>query len=271
MLIQKHYFINLVRSIVLIFSVSIFTFFSCNNNQEELKEIHLFLQDNFEFNNRTLNKNKGDYYRIIEEMPSRKIEKLNILDSKFELLISKIDKAISNKESNLKIINSELNQILNQIPKIVNNRKDYLLPEFKQPKTESNELSLKYMKNRLVIAMAYAFEYASRQTYSVDGLNKVKIDSIISRKTKNGIKLTLTSRFGQPIRENRHILIDKIELNGKEEKVDFKLKDNYSIADIEFDSLQTGTYKIDGILRFYHRERKFEIPFDKTFKVKQGY
>ena len=116
--------------------------------------------------------------------------------------------------------------------------------------------------------MAYAFEYASRQTYSIDGLYKVKVDSIIQRKTDNGIKLTLTSRFGQPIKENRHILINKIELNGKEEKINFKLKDNFSFADIELDSLQTGNYKMNGILRFYHREQKFDIPFEKEFKVK---
>ncbi len=251
----------------LVYFLAIFTLFSCNNQKEEMKEMNLFLQANNEFNNRTLNKNKGDYYRIIEEAPGRKIEKLNQLDSKFELLISKINSAIANKESNLKSITSESNEILSEIPKLVDNRKDYLLPEFKQPKSDSDDLSLKYIKNRLVIGMAYVFEYASRQTYSVDGLYKVDVDSIISQKTDNGIKLTLTSRFGQPIKENRHILINKIKFNGKEEKVDFKLKENYSIADIELDSLRTGIYEINGILRFYHREQKFDIPFEKTIKV----
>jgi hypothetical protein len=226
-----------------------------------------FLQANFEFNNRTLNKNKGDYYRIIEEMPARKIEKLNELDSQFELLISTIDSAITHKKNNLKSITEESNEILSEIPKIVNNRKEYLLPEFKQPKTDSYALNLKYIKNRLVIAMAYAFEYGSRVTYYSKDLGPIEINNILSSKTENGIKLTLTSRYGQNIKENRHILINKIEFNGKEEKVNFKLKDNYSIADIEFDSLQTGTYKINGILRFYHRERKYDIPFDKTITV----
>jgi len=251
----------------LVYFLAIFTLFSCNNQQEELTEMNLFLQANYEFNNRTLNKNKGDYYRIIEEIPSRKIEKLNELDSKFELLISKIDTAISNKESNLESITAESNEILSEIPKLVDNRKDYLLPKFKQPKSDSDDLSLKYIKNRLVIGMTYVFEYASRKTYLADGLYTVKVDSIISQKTDSGIKLTLTSRFGQPIKENRHILINKIKFNGKEEKVDFKLKENYSIADIELDSLRTGNYEINGILRFYHRERKFDIPFEKTIKV----
>jgi len=256
-----------MKSQILVYFLSIFILFSCNNKDNELTEMNSFLQANFEFNNRTLNKNKGDYYRIIEEMPSREIEKLNELDSRFESLIFAIDRAIKNKEKNLENIIAESNEILNEVPKIVDNRKDYLLPEFKQPKTDSKDLSLKYIKNRLVIAMAYAFEYASRQTYSVDGLYKVDIDSIISRKTDSGIKLTLTSRFGQPIKENRHILINKIELNGKEQKIDFELKDNYSFADIELDSLQSGIYKMNGILRFYHREQKFDIPFEKEFKV----
>ena len=251
----------------LIYLSAILILFSCNNQQAELTEMNSFLQANYEFNNRTLNKNKGDYYRIIEEAPERKIEKLNQLDSQFEMLITKIDSAITNKESNLKAIIAESNEILNEIPKIVDNRKDYLLPEFERPKTDSNDLILRYIKNRLAIAMAYAFEYAGRQTYSVDGLYKVDIDSIITRKTDSGIKLTLTSRFGQPIKENRHILINKIELNGKEQKIDFELKDNYSLADIELDSLQSGIYKMNGILRFYHREQKFDILFEKEFKV----
>jgi len=147
----------------LVYFLTIFALFSCNNQQAELTEMNSFLQANYEFNNRTLNKNKGDYYRIIEEMPTRKIEKLNQLDSQFELLISKIDSAITNKENNLKSIIAESNEILSEIPKLVDNRKDYLLPEFKQPKSDSDDLSLKYIKNRLVIGMAYVFEYASRK------------------------------------------------------------------------------------------------------------
>lgn len=256
-----------MKNQILVYFLVISTFFSCHKEQEELSEMNLFLQANYEFNNRTLNKNKGDYYQIIEETTSRKIENLHELDVKFEILISKIDSAIKHKESNLESIIAESDEILNEIPKIVNNRKDYVLPAFKQPMTNSNDLALKYIKNRLVIAMAYVFEYESRITYAVDGLYTVKVDSIITRKTESGIKLTLTSKYGQAIKENRHIIIDKIERNGVEEKVDYKLKDNYAIADVELDSLQTGIYKINGMLRFYHREGKFDIPFDKTITV----
>jgi len=226
-----------------------------------------FLQANFEFNNRALNKNKGNYYQIIEEIPSRKIEELNQLNEKFEILISNIDNAIKSNENDLEMIIAESNYILNELPKIVDNRKDYLLPETEFPKNESNELSLKFLKNRLVIAMAYAFEYGSRITYSVDGLYKVDVDSIITKKTGNGVKLTLTSKYGQSIKENRHVIINNIEFNGEEKSTDFKLKDNYSFADIELNSSQSGTYKINGILRFYERDGKIDIPFEKEFKV----
>ncbi|EDP95304.1 hypothetical protein U8527_15910 [Kordia algicida OT-1] len=256
-----------MKNQILVYFLIISTFFSCNTQQEELSEMHLFLQANYEFSNRTLNKNKGDYYRMIEDVPRKKIENLHELDVKFEMLISKIDSAIKHKESNLESIIAESDEILNEVPKMVNNRKDYLLPAFKQPITNSNDLTLKYIKNRLVIAMAYVFEYASRITYAVDGLYSVKVDDIITRKTESGIKLTLTSRHGQAIKENRHIIIDKIERNGVEEKVEYKLKDNYAIADVALDSLQTGIYKINGMLRFYHREGKFDIPFDKTITV----
>lgn len=247
--------------------LAVFVLFSCKNQQEELTELNSFLQADFEFNNRVLNKNKGDYYQIIEEMPSRKIEKLNQLDEKFELLISNIDNAIKSNENDLEKIIAESNYILNELPEVVDNRKDYLLPETELQKTEPNELNLKLLKNRLVIAMAYAFEYGSRITYSVDGLYKVEVDSIFVKKTENGIKLTLTSKYGQSIKENRHVIINDIEFNGQEKNTDFKLKDNYSFADIELNSLQSGSYKINGILRFYDRDGKIDIPFEKEFKV----
>ena len=146
---------------LLVYFLAISSLFTCNNQQNELSEINSFLKANYEFNNKTLKKYKEDYYQLIEEQPIRKIEKLNLLDSKFKLLISNIDNAISNKETNLEYIISESNDILNEVQKILIHRKDYLLTEFKHPKNNSDELALKYLKNRLVIAMAYVFEFGS--------------------------------------------------------------------------------------------------------------
>lgn len=254
----------------LLYFLGIIVFVSCKNTQDEMTELNSFLQTNYEFNTRAFNQYRGDYYQRIEEQPSRKNENLNQLDLKYELLIKDIDKAISSKEDNLEKIVADYQTIVNEIPEIVNHRKDYLpnnLDITKLNTSGSKEFYLNFIKNRLTIAMAYAFEYAGRITGVADGLYTVEVDSITTKRTENGIKLTLASKHGQSIKENRHIIINSIEFNGHEKNFDFNLKDNYSFADIELDSLQNGNYKINGILRFYHRERKFDIPFEKEFKV----
>ncbi len=248
----------------LFYFLIIIALFSCENRQEEITELNNLLDTNYEFNKRILNTYKGDYYQIISEQSYRKIENINELDSKFESLISDIDNAISNKESNLENIILKSNDLFNEIPKIVDNREDYLFPELK--KTKDTSQKLRFLKNKLVIAMASAFEYASRKICGLS-IRKVEIDNVFSRKTKNGTKLTLTSKYGQNIKENRHITINKIEFNGQEKKLDYKLKNNYSVVDIELDSLQKGTYRIKGIMTFYERGGKFDIPFNKEVEV----
>lgn len=252
----------------ILFIILILSFFSCKKNQIEIDELNSFLQTNYEFNNRVLNKHKATYYNLISENPSRKIEKLNELDSIFTNLIFEIEK--SKKKSSNKLILSKSKELLQKLTKIVNNRKDYLTTEYDKLdylKLESDEVRLNYLKNKLVISMSYAFEYASLKTISCDGLILVEIDSIMSSKYKKGVKLTLTSKNGQIDRENRHILINNLILNGKESKLKYKIEDNYSFADIKFDSLKKGTYHLNGTLRYYEREGKIDIPFEKKFSI----
>ncbi|WP_179321170.1 hypothetical protein [Winogradskyella helgolandensis] len=250
----------------LVYFIAISTLFSCNNQQEELNEMNSFLKTNYEFSNRILDSNRADYYTLIQEKPSLKIEELNQLDSQLDKLIFKIDNAILNKEFDLEKTIAESNHILRELKKIVKHIEDYSFQEFEQPKTNSNELVLNYLKNRLVIATINAFEYANGFTSTEPKFERA-VDSIITSKTENGIKLTLTSKFGQSITENRHVVINSIKFNGQEKKVYFKLKDNYSFADIEFDSLQSGTYKIDGLLKFYGRYGEVESWFEREFIV----
>ena len=259
-------FITMKKQFYIYFLV-IFVFSSCNNQRQESNEMNSFLEANYEFNNRYLNRLIGSYNQIIKEQPSRRVEKLNELNLKFELLISQINIAIANKESNLEKIDSESKELLNDIPKIVDNNKDYLLPELNEElETKNNELKLKYIKNRLTIALAYTFEYATRKTVVADGYSVIKVDSIFLKTDENGIRLTLTSKHGQTLKDNIHILINKIEFNGKEKRVNYKLNDNYSFADIVFDSLPKGKYRINGFLRLYERGGKIDIPFEKDFK-----
>jgi hypothetical protein len=259
-----------MKSYLLVYLITIFTFISCKNNKDEIVKMNLFLQENYEFNRKMLNQFKGDYYIRIQEQPESKIDLLNELDTKYIELISNIDSAISNQTTNIDKLIIEYNSFLNEIEQVVKSNKEYLVADLGPKittKTNSNEFRLNTMKNRLAIAMVYAFEYASRPNYVADGLYKIEVDSIFSKTDENGTKLTLTSKYGQTIKNNRLIIINKIEQNGQEKKVDYKLKDNYSFADIEFDSLQKGTYRINGILRFYERNGKIDIPFEKEFTV----
>ncbi len=145
-------------------------FISCEKKQEEINEMNSFLKVNYEFNNRILNQHKEDYYVMIQEQPDKKIEKLDELYLKYELLISDLDKAIVNKENDFEKICTEYNYILNEIPKTVNNI-DHLLTEFNpiDNKTDLTEVWLNIIKNNLVIAMAYAFEYADRSKFISNG------------------------------------------------------------------------------------------------------
>jgi len=255
----------------LVFILIIFTLLSCKNNLDEVINLNSFLHANYEFNRKTLNKYRGAYYMVVEEQPERKIEKLNELDSKYELLITNIDKAIGNKKTNIEKIVSEYHDIFTEIPKIVNHRKDYLFPELNSignTKINSTEFRLNTLKNKLVIAMSYAFEFASRQKFAYDGFKKLdNIDINISYDDNNGIKLTLSSDIAQLIKQNRHIVISKIQYNGKDKKVNYELNDNYSFADIVLDSLQKGNYRLEGVVRFYERTGKIDIPFNEKFKI----
>lgn len=252
--------------IILYLIISVFIL-SCDNSEKEQNELALFLEENFEFNNRLLNTYKAEYYQVSADQPSRKINRLEQLDETFEELMSDIDKAISNGTGKTDSIKSKTAKIKKELPLLVDNRQDYLLTNIQQPNVFKTELELRYLKNRLVISMAYAFEYASRKTVWVDGFYKIEVDSIITQKTKDGIKLTLTSEFGQAIDDDRHVVIKSIKLNGQPQDIDYKLKSNYSFADIDFPRLLNGTYEVKGALRFYGREGQIDIPFQKIFEV----
>lgn len=201
----------------------VLTLFACNKKTDELNEMNSFLKTNFEFNNRILKSERRDYHTLIQELPSLKIDELDKLDSQFDLLIFKIDSLILAEETDLDKTISESNHIFRKAKEIVKNIADYSMEEFKKPKTNSNELILNHLKNRLVIAMSNAFQYANGFTLTSPTYTR-GIDSIITSKTENGIKLTLTSKYGQSVPDNRDIQINSIKFNGQEKKNILQIK-----------------------------------------------
>ena len=250
----------------LICLIAMLTLYSCHNHREEFHDITTYLQSNFEFSNNVLKKNRKAYYNLIHDRPSLKIKELNELDAQLDLLIFKIDNSILNNDIDLEKTIAESNQIFSGLQKIISYKKDRSLQKFEQPQASSDELILNYLKNKLVIAMANGFEYANGFTNTGHVFPK-GVDSIITSKTENGIKLTLASKLGQSITENRDIVINSIKFNGQEKNLYFKLKDNYAFADIELDSLQTGYYEITGTLKFYDRHGEVRSHFSREFKV----
>lgn len=66
------------------------TLLSCDSKYNKTVEINDSLKEYYEFNLHTLHNYKTNYYEMIAEQPSRKIQKLNDLDLKFESLLKKL-------------------------------------------------------------------------------------------------------------------------------------------------------------------------------------
>jgi len=251
---------------ILVYLFVIFSIFSCKNQQDERTEFDLLYQDNYEFSNKILNRNRSFYYFILEERPHQKIEALNQLDLSYQSIISDIDTAILTKDNDMEIIISEYNRILNAIPKIVDDKKDFLLSGFEPIKRSSNELNPNFMKLRLTMAMAYAFEYAG-QALHMTGQELFEMNSYSSKTKDNGVKLSLTSNRALNKTYNRHIELDTIECNGKEIEIKYTYKDNFSFANIEFDSLEKGNYRIKGTFKYTKDGYDMVVPINEAFIV----
>ncbi|WP_348745525.1 hypothetical protein [Tenacibaculum sp. 190524A05c] len=251
-----------MKNKTLFYSLIFIFLFSCKPEQVEINELNNMLNENLKFNERVLNIFRGQYYQLASEKPARKIKNLDELDVKFDSLISLIDNAIiTNTKNNYEKIILLSNEVLTKTHKIANYKTNTL--SFKLDETKDGLHKLKLLKGKLVLAMANTFEYACNIPCDLSIIRKVEIDSIISKHTNQGTNLTLTSKYGQSIKENRRIIINKIEHNGKEKKLDYTLNKNYSMVDIEFNSLEKGTYVIDGIFRVYTKDVNIDIPFNK--------
>lgn len=264
---------GLMKNYLYIISIWMLTLYSCNTNQKQMATFNSLLTENYEFATKTLNVNKGEYYLRIEERPEFKNPKLNQLDSTFEKLMKDIDEVIQ-ENSNIEDIILRSEALLTAISEIVKNHEDYLttpLNKMVYDESISSAYRLLLIKNKLSIAMSYAFEYAFGN--SILGLGcqfgrSASVDTKISYDTNNNVVITLAGKGIQQDRENRHIIINALERNGKATRVDHFLHTNYAFADIKFDSLQKGNYQLNGIVRYYKRTGKIDIPFEESFTVK---
>ena len=260
-----------MKNYLLVFGIITFTFLSCEKNQEEIKAFNSYLKANYEFNTKTLNIQKGEYYIRASEKIEFHNEKLNELDTKFEVLITDVEKAISSKETNIEHIIARYEEILNEIPQITNHNKEYLIKELGvgiYDKTNTIEFRLNIFKNKLVMSMYYAFEYINKPTFIACGFRRIEsANTEIKHNTDKNVTVTLSSDVIQLEKENRQIIVNSIHHNGRKTETNHFINDNYAFADITLDSLQKGNYKLIGVVRYYLRSGKIDIPFEESFKV----
>jgi len=237
---------------------------SCNNNQE-IDEINALVNINNEFAMRMLNTYRGDYYQLIEEVPGKKNEQISELETEFEALIANIDDATLNNNIKIENIKKESHQLISKIQHLVEHNSKYTIPK---ENTENSILPILSLKNKLILSMAYAFEYAARPNFITCGYNIVKVDTKIQQISKKETKIILSSKDAQIMRENRYIIIDTIQHDNQIKKINYKLEENYNFADINLGNLAKGSYTLKGHLKYYHRDGKFTIPFQEKFVIK---
>ncbi|TCI84888.1 hypothetical protein [Tenacibaculum sp. M341] len=250
-----------------IFTLFLFivTIVSCSKKEEEM---NAFLKTNFDFNERALNHFKEIYYVKSSEQSYVKNEKLDILDIMYKQLISEIDIATLNKTSNVKDLIHRGNEILNKLKGIVDNNEEFFIHELFNEKSYNDSFQLNIMKNKLVMSMSYAFEYASRERFAIGGFRKLdSVDTDVVR-NNNKVQINLSSDIIQQLPSKRVVKVDQILFEGKQREINYELVKDYTFSNILLDSLSQGKYEIKGKVKIYDRAGEFDIPFKEKFEVK---
>lgn len=243
---------------------------SCEGGQNEKDNLNVFLKENYEFNNRHYNTWKSSYYTHVSEEPSFRSSKLDELDSAYKNLISKIDIAIANSTTDLDPIILDYDDFSRKVDEYTSNDKKYSISHIITPekvKIVSNEFSLNLFKNRLVMQMAYAYEFSIDITHQA--LPSSKVESNITEIGHDKIKLTLSSQLTNSVGTPRRIIINNFQLDGVNKAINYSFHKSYVFGDVIIDSLANGKYDLDGVIRHYEREGEYDVPFSESFIVNQ--
>lgn len=262
-----HSIYKLILPVFLIF----FSFSSCQkDNSEELKVLNSFLYENYTINAEVLKYQQEEYRIKIKERPQIRIKTLDSIDETYEQLILKINTVIVAKNVEIESLKTEYNQLLNEIEQFVKNEQGYTIDRFLST-TKNVHLDSKYhlniMRNNLVIAMSYAFEHTNKPASIKNDIKSLKhIDTKVTQKNHRTI-ITLSSAIAQTTNQNRHVLVDKILMNGSDTKVNYTILENQSFATITLDSLKRGNYLIQGKLKLNEEKQSLGLSFSNEFEV----
>ena len=260
---------------ILMISLIILTFTSCDNSKQEVEELNKFLKVNYEFNKNILNLQRSIYFTKIGDNPNRKLNGFSVVEKEYDKLIARIDNEILGKTDNIENLLNDYHSLIRKIEKLVKSNKKYTLDrKLTDFETISNndEFRLNIMKNNLVIVFTEALNYSNGTGWisdSFNSLNNETIETKVLSNYNNSATIVLSSKFAQTNKENRHIKIKEITLNGLKKNIKYKISENYSFSDIKLDSLEKGTYEINGFTKYYFdRDENLEIPFKQKIEIK---
>ncbi|MEM6722029.1 MAG: hypothetical protein AAF611_22060 [Bacteroidota bacterium] len=247
---------------------------SCDQNdiRKDLKALNSFLYENYKTNEKVL-KNELEEYKIrCEEQPQTQNPKLDVVYSKYKELTPQISERIVSKNTDVKAIQYGYEKVLNALELIVQNHEGYTINRILSNANASqldSEYQLQIMRNNLVMAMSYAFEYVNNppNSFRQDIANLTQVDSEVSQ-LYNRTRITLSAAALQIPSKNKYVSVDRILLNDSEIDTSPEILNNTAFGTIILDSLQSGKYFIQGKLRLHKDKNIFDMPFLQKFEVR---
>lgn len=244
---------------------------SCQKDtSKDIKALNSFLNENYQIKAKVLKNQQEEYSIKVQEIPRTRNIKLDTVWIKYEALISKLTQNITSKNHSIETIQNEYHQLLNEIETIVQKEDGYTIDRLLTTNNTSQldkEYHLRMMRNNLIIAMSYTFEYLNKPPSIIHDVSTIKHIETKVKQLDDRVLITLSSVKAQLVQKGRHLFIDQILLNDSKINIEPTIVKNVSFANIVLDSLQSGNYSIQGKIHINEEGKIIEIPFLQKFEV----
>lgn len=187
----------------------------------------------------------------------------NLLDS----FISKdesigLDSAYSSYDETLKLIENEL----------VRFEEDYEERPFRSDYNLIKNLDAKLILSKLKVDLAISHaNYLQVLYYFIEGncgFRTLDITSNSHIDSMGNVKIYLGSEGIQQIPQGRKLVLDKITRNGKVIKTEFEFQKDYTFSTLRIDSLEKGSYIIEGKVEYYTMKGLRQYPFKENLIIR---
>lgn len=264
----------MIKYILILFFVSFLI--SCDFNKTDEQDFADFYNTNYEFAN-----DKRHLFTMMIEKAHIENDRISILkthyndltkiNSDFDIIIHKIDSCILYKDfSKTEDIYNNYNNLLNQIDSILQGDKNFVTKRFDFNKSNiHSKLKLLRIKNDLVIAVTKCMDFIYMNIDSYGGwsyLGNIETSSIMD--TSGKVIVTLSSEAFQKFGNEGNLILKDLVSNNNHKKTNYLVTKNYAFKDISIDSLESGSYTLEGEFRYYGRKGVRNYPFTHKFEVK---